>query len=238
MFVMYFCQIPCYSDIMDSFRDSTHFSPQTPAGQEQQPSRLPLARPYIRFPERLSHLARTEMEYRYVYMSETVEFLADHYRLSVEALEEYIEINQIKRAEIDSQEGIKSFEQFIGNTYKQIKLKMSGMQVMHAAASFDTFIEVEKRLLRTLDDASTQLQQQQVLDPQDLSRLTRTHIALMERQDLLAEATRAPLEALEALREDVEELKWAIEVVGPDGQPMTLPGQEETDEETPVQDTP
>lgn len=198
---------------MESFLDKINSS-----GKDTVNSKL--TEQFFGSPERLPQSALKELIFKYRYVHETIPFLASLYKVTPHALTVYFEKNNIQQVELDTEEALEDFQVFLAEEYEQLRLKVAGLQLLHSARTFDQAIAIEQNLISTIKEASDSLKEAEILDAQELSRLTNAHVKLLERQKLITEASEAPAKLLEKLDRILDDYEWEVNVIHSDKSPQ------------------
>jgi len=151
--------------------------------------------PFYGTPLRLPPPAQEELIYRYQFLEDSITSLASMFRLTPKALEEWLEDSSISQIQLDTPEAEAEFETHVNETYKQTRIKLSGLVTLHSARAWDSLAESETNLLFSLQRAThlmANLAEDGRVDSQELKRLIDSHAKLTDRQAILHKAIEIP----------------------------------------------
>jgi hypothetical protein len=155
----------------------------------------PVLKPFVGDPHRLSLPAREELHYRYQYLEESVQELARDFRVTPSALQDYFLENNITPQDLDTPEALATFEDRVNETYKSIRIRMSGLVSIQTARAWESLAISENHLLASLEKASQKIHENAVtsfIDAKELKTLVDAHAKIVDRQQMIKEAINVP----------------------------------------------
>jgi hypothetical protein len=187
-------------------------------------------RQFVGDPALLSLPAREELCYRYQYLEESIPTLASDYRVTPKALQDFFLENDIHPQELSTPDQIAAFETRVNETYKSIRIRMSGLVALQTARAWEKLAISEDYLLASLAKASELIHEKannQFVDARELKQLIDAHAKVVDRQQLIREAIKVPaaidIEGLaNTLQKSLEQLLEEI-----DGDAKKLPKEQE-----------
>lgn len=185
-------------------------------------------RPFVGDPNLLSLPAREELIFRYQYLEEGIPPLASEFRVTPRALEEYFEENGVFPQSLSTPQELAEFETHVNETYKSIRIRMSGLVAIQSARAWERLAKAEENLLASLVKATELVHEKasnQFVDARELKQLVDAHAKVVDRQQLIKEAISVPAAAdvkglADALTQSLEDLLNKI-----DGEGRTLPSE-------------
>lgn len=225
---VYFPTQLCYHNYMNEFINKYN---QANSGHTQPSGPFDLSEPLTKFvghPDRLPLAARQELIYRYQFLEETIPTLASEYRLTPAALTEWIEEHEIEIQLLETEEDLANFESHVNETYKNLRVRMSGLVPLHTAKAWQSLAISSENLLAALEYATHRLHanaKDGFVDSKELKALTEAHSKMVDKHNLIKQAIEVPAERdmkniVDAFQKSLEDLFDEI-----DGSSYTLPSE-------------
>ena len=140
---------------------------------------------FISDPNLLSIVEKQELKYRYRFMGDTVEGLAEVYRLTPSKLERWFKENDIKPEDLKTEEDIAKFELEVSNIFKVTQMRLMGLQALSTLKNWETLSITEEHLLRSLRVATENLTLEEDPHQDLLDSLTNTYLKLIKKHETI-----------------------------------------------------
>lgn len=188
-----------------------------------------LEKPFKGSPDNLSQPEIEELKYRFMYLHESVEDLAFLYRLTPQALQNFITREELIMISLSNDDDYAEFESTVTAKYKQNRIKLSGLVTLHTAKSWSQLALAEENLLASLVQATEQARKQVFPDAKTLASLANTHNKLIDRHALIKNAIDVP--AVKDAKGIVDALTKSLEDVLDriDGSSYKLPSEDNSE---------
>jgi len=125
---------------------------------------------------------RQELEYRYQVLDETVPQLAERFRLTVHALQLYIDDNKLKPRKLTTDEEFTELEEFLKQELDKQRVKVAGLAIYQSIKAWYTLLQNENTLLASAKRSIEALSQELIPDTKTLSQLASVQDKLFSKQ--------------------------------------------------------
>jgi len=131
---------------------------------------------------------REEMIFKYTYLSESIPSLAREYRVTPNALHQYILDEEIEQKKTKTEEELVQFESEVSAKYKNLRVRLSGLLALHTAKVWRYLAQSEENILLALSHATDELRNAAFVDTRALSSLASVHTKMTDRHALFTNA--------------------------------------------------
>lgn len=138
---------------------------------------------------------REELIYRYQFLDESINTLAREYRVTPIALTEWLDENEVQTKVFETDEDLANFETHVNQTYKDLRVRMSGLVALQTVKAWHSLAISEDHILHTLEYATHHMHDQAkggFIDVKALKSLTDAHAKVVDRQILIKQAIEVP----------------------------------------------
>jgi len=137
---------------------------------------------FIGDPNLLPPPDRQELEYRYQVLDETIPQLAERFRLTVHALQLYIDDNKLKPRKLTTDEEFTELEEFLKQELDKQRVKVAGLAIYQSIKAWYTLLQNENTLLASAKRSIEALSQELIPDTKTLSQLASVQDKLFSKQ--------------------------------------------------------
>jgi hypothetical protein len=146
----------------------------------------PLPEIPVSSPSLLPLADRQTLEYKYVYLEESIERLAQQYKITSVALTNWFKENKIERKVLKTVDDYAEFESYVAELKSSLQTKLSGLVALNSAVAWQSLASSEEYIMNSLVRAAKLLDSAETPNSREIATLASIHLKMIEKHELIA----------------------------------------------------